>query len=66
MPQVLVVGADGSEEWLATSESGLYADLPNLQYAFPTLPSGTVLFIELWVVDFGGNAAKVSGTVTLP
>jgi hypothetical protein len=66
VPQVLVVGADGSESWVATSESGLYADLPNLQYDFPQLPSGTVLYIELWVVDFGGNAAKVSGTVTLP
>ncbi len=66
VPQVLVVAADGSETWVATSESGLYADLPNLQYEFPQLPSGTVLSIELWVVDFGGNAAKVSGTVTLP
>jgi len=66
VPQVLQVDADGTETWVATSDSGLYADLPNLQYEFPQLPSGTVLYIELWVVDFGGNAAKVSGTVTLP
>jgi hypothetical protein len=66
VPQVLVVAADGSESWVATSESGLYADLPSLQYDFPTLASGTVLAIELWVVDFGGNAAMVSATVTLP
>ena len=66
VPQVLQVDAAGNETWVATSESGLYADLPNLQYEFPQLPSGTVLYIELWVVDFGGNAAKVSATVTLP
>ena len=66
VPQVLQVDAAGNETWVATSESGLYADLPNLQYEFPQLPSGTVLYIELWVVDFGGNAASVSGAVTLP
>jgi hypothetical protein len=66
VPQVLVVGSDASETWVATSESGLYADLPNLQYEFPRLPSGTLLYIELWVVDFGGNAAQVSATVILP
>lgn len=66
VPQVLVVAADGSETWVATTESGLWADLPSLQYEFPQLPSGTQLLVELWVVDFGGNAAKVSGVVTLP
>jgi hypothetical protein len=66
VPQVLQVDADGTETWLATSDSGLYADLRTLQYDFPQLPSGTVLYIELWVVDFGGNAAKVSAMVTLP
>jgi hypothetical protein len=66
VPQVLVVAADGTETWVATSDVGLYADLPSLQYSFPELPSGTELYIELWVVDFGGNAASVSGTITLP
>ena len=66
VPQVLSVSADGTETWLATSENGLYADLPGIQYEFPDLPSGTQLYIELWVVDFGGNAAKVSATVTIP
>jgi hypothetical protein len=66
VPQVLSVSADGTETWLATSENGLYADLPGIQYEFPELPSGTQLYIELWVVDFGGNAAKVSATVTIP
>ena len=66
VPQVLVVAADGTESWVATSDTGLWADLPYLQYEFPRLPSGTQLLVELWVVDFGGNAAKVSGVVTLP
>ena len=38
----------------------------NMQYEFPTLESGTMLYIELAVVDFGGNIAKVSGTVEVP
>ena len=66
VPQVLVVAADSAESWVATSDTGLWADLPYLQYKFPQLPSGTQLLVELWVVDFGGNAAKVSGVVTLP
>lgn len=66
VPQVLVVDADANETWVATSDSGLYADLPSLQYEFPRLASGTLLYIELWVVDFGGNAAQLSATVRLP
>lgn len=66
VPQVLNVAADGTETWYSTSETGLYADLPSLQYEFPTLESGTLLYVELVVVDFGGNVAKVSGTVTVP
>ncbi len=66
VPQVLTVSPDGSEQWTATSDTGLWADLPALQYGFPSLASGTVLQLELWVVDFGGNAASVSAVVTLP
>lgn len=66
VPQVLNVGADGTETWYSTSDVGLYADLPYLQYEFPTLESGTLLYIELAVVDFGGNIAKVSGIVEVP
>jgi hypothetical protein len=66
VPQVLLVDTDGTESWIATSDVGLYADLPSLQYEFPELPSGTVLYIELWVVDFGGNLASLNGTITLP
>ena len=66
VPQLLSVASDGTQTWFGTTETGLYADLPNLQYTFPTLASGTVLYIELAVVDFGGNIAKVSATVTIP
>jgi len=58
-PEVLSVDANGSEEWLSTSDYGLYADLPSLSYDFPTVASGTSLYIELTVVDFGGNEATV-------
>ena len=66
VPQVLNVTADGEETWYSTSETGLYADLPYLQYEFPTLDPGTMLYVELVVVDFGGNLAKVSGIVEVP
>ena len=58
-PEVPSIDADGNEQWLATSDYGLYADLPNLSYDFPTVASGTQLYIELTVVDFGGNEATV-------
>ncbi|WP_241982042.1 clostripain-related cysteine peptidase [Cryobacterium ruanii] len=66
VPEVLNVLADGSEEWLATSDYGLYADLPYLQYDFVALESGTELYIELGVVDYGGNTSTVSARVTVP
>jgi hypothetical protein len=66
VPQLLHVAADGTEEWTGTSETGLYADLPGLQYDLVDLVSGTVLYIELWVVDFGGNSDMVSAVVTIP
>jgi len=58
-PEVLSFDADGNEEWLSTSDYGLYADLPSLSYDFPTVATGTALYIELVVVDFGGNEATV-------
>jgi hypothetical protein len=66
VPEVLVVGANGDTEWLATTDAGLYANLPGLDYLFDKLPSGTVLYIELSVTDFGGNTASVNATVTIP
>jgi hypothetical protein len=56
----------GSYEWVPTNDVGLYAELANLQYLVDPLPSGTQLVVELWVVDFGGNAAYVSALVTVP
>jgi hypothetical protein len=53
-------------EWVPTNDVGLYAELANLQYLVDPLPSGTQLVVELWVVDFGGNAAFVSALVTVP
>ena len=66
VPEVLSVQTDGTEQWLATSDSGLYADLPNLVYDLADLTSGTQLYIELWVTDFGGNSDTVSAVVTIP
>jgi hypothetical protein len=52
--------------WVEVSDTGLYAELANLQYDVVPLPSGRRLLVELWVVDFGGNAAYVSAVVTVP
>ena len=66
VPQVLNVAADGTEQWVSTSDSGLYADLPNLAYDLADLAPGTELYLELWVTDFGGNTDMVSAVVTVP
>ena len=66
VPEVLVLGADGNTEWVATTDVGLYADLPGLAYLFDELASGTVLYIALSVTDFGGNTAAISATVEIP
>jgi hypothetical protein len=58
--------ATGQYAWVATNDVGLYADIANLQYIVDPLPSGTQLVVELWVVDFGGNAAYVDALVTVP
>ena len=66
VPQVLNVMPDGTEQWYLTGDVGLYADVDSLVYDLPPLASGTQLFIQLVVVDFGGNTASVSATVTVP
>jgi hypothetical protein len=66
VPEQLLQFADGTEEWVATSDYGLYADLPYLSYDFSALESGTVLYLELSVIDFGGNYDVVSATVEVP
>jgi hypothetical protein len=66
VPQVLVYDAEGNQTWAPTSDVGLYADLPNILYDFPRLESGSQLYIELVIVDFGGNRDSVSALVTIP
>lgn len=66
VPEVLEIGADGSEVWVPTSDVGLFADLPNLLYELRPHPSGTVLRMELSVVDFGGNVDTVTAQVVVP
>ena len=66
VPKLLVVQPDGTQSWEPASDVGLYADLPNLLYDFPSLESGTELYAELSVTDFGGNSDAVSAQVVVP
>ncbi|SOC47612.1 hypothetical protein SAMN05660748_0916 [Blastococcus aggregatus] len=66
VPKLLVVAADGTQSWEPASDVGLYADLPNLQYDFETLASGTPLLAQLTVTDFGGNSDSVTAEVLVP
>ena len=45
---------------------GLYADLPSLEYDLKKLDSGTTLYVQLVVDDFGENSDTVDATVTVP
>ena len=66
VPLVLQWGADDTSEWVPTSDVGLFADLPNLAYDLESLESGTELYVELTVEDFGGNTDFVSAYATVP
>jgi hypothetical protein len=66
VPQQLTIDADGNQEWTPTSDVGLYADIPSLGYDLQPLDSGTQLYIELTVSDYGDNTASVSAPVTVP
>lgn len=66
VPLVQDLLPDGSTEWVPTTDIGLYADPANLVYGLQPLESGTQLYIELWVVDFGGNADYVNAVLTVP
>ncbi|WP_158548847.1 clostripain-related cysteine peptidase [Blastococcus sp. TF02A-26] len=66
VPKLLVVLPDGTASWEPASDVGLYADLPGLQYDFAPLESGTELYAELSVTDFGGNSDAVSAQVVVP
>ncbi len=66
VPKEYQSAADGTGSWVPTSNVGLYAKLDSLQYELPRLPSGTRLYIELTVTDFGGNSDTVSAEVVIP
>ena len=66
VPEVPILAADGTEDWAPTSDVGLFADLPNLQYDLAPLESGTVLHLELSLYDFGGNYSTISSDVQVP
>jgi hypothetical protein len=66
VPTVLNVMPDGTEEWIQTTDVGLYADLNSLVYDLPALDSGTELYLELVVTDFGGNTDSVYAVVSVP
>ena len=65
-PELLQVSPDGTEEWVASSDIGLFANLPDLTYDFPALPSGTEVYAELSIVDYGGNSATVTALTPIP
>ena len=66
VPEQLNVDADGNETWIPTSDVGLFADLPSLQYDIVPVPSGTQLYAQLTVTDFGGNSAYVNTGQIIP
>ena len=66
VPEIFSVSADGVGTWEATSDVGLFAELASLQYEVSPLESGTVLYIDLSVTDFGGNSALVSAVTDVP
>jgi len=66
VPTLLFVDAAGSVTWIPASEVGLYADLPNLQYTFEPLDTGTPLVVTLRVTDYGANTAAISTLIDVP
>ncbi|MBK9178063.1 MAG: hypothetical protein IPM45_00585 [Acidimicrobiales bacterium] len=66
IPVIFNVYPDGSSEWIPTNDVGLFADLPNLQYGFEPVPSGTQVAVDLTIVDFGGNSSTVSAQDVAP
>jgi hypothetical protein len=59
-PLILAEYADGSVEWVPATEVGLWADLPQLTYDVEQLESGTAVYAELSVSDYGGNSDSVA------
>src|SRR3546814_3730741 len=51
VPNVLTIDAEGNQTWTPTTDVGLFADLPNLQFSLEPLDPGTNLYVELGVTD---------------
>ena len=66
IPDVLTIGADGSQVWEPTTDIGLYSDVENLTYEFVPLDSGTTIQADLSIYDFGGNSSVLSALVEVP
>ncbi len=66
VPIVLNQYPDGSLEWIPTTDVGLWAELVNITYEFVPLESGTELYAELTVFDYGGNSDFVSMLDVVP
>ena len=64
-PVVLVYEEDAEGEWQAFGDAALFADLPNLAYDFAPLDPGTEIYVDLTIVDYGGNTLIASNTFTL-
>ena len=65
-PKVPYRDANGVIEWVATTEVGLWSAIEFITYDFVDMPSGTPLYGELTVYDFGGNSASFSATTEIP
>lgn len=65
-PKLLQVDAEGNETWVDTTDVGLYANLPDITYAFTPLDPGTPLYAELIITDYGGNDAILDAQVAVP
>jgi hypothetical protein len=66
MPELLVYGGDGSEEWVTDDTNVIGADLPSLMYDFTRLEPGTAVFVDLTAIDFAGNADTITAEALIP
>jgi len=65
-PLALKEAPDGTTSWVPTSDVGLFASIPELQYEFVPLESGTTLDARLRIRDFGGNTDVAGIQVVIP
>jgi hypothetical protein len=65
-PVLPVVAPDGTEEWVDYSDVGLFADIPSLTYDFVPFESGEEIYVELGVIDYGGNGDAIAFVDVVP